>query len=166
VPDLRDAVAAALPHRAARPQAGTAVIFDMDHSEGTYAAAEFFRGLFERVLLVTPRNSLADLTSLVSRQGIERRLSEKGIEAAYLSEPRWGEGIEEGRLACANIYSGRTRWIEDVALITYSTPRASVDGMAAGLRAAGIPVTLVGDCRTPREMLAATAEGHAAGNAV
>ncbi len=181
VPDLRDAVAGVLENRAGAlknragalahrssgaPQPGTAVIFDMDHSEGTYAAAEFLRDRFERVLLVTPRNSLADLCSLVSRQGIERRLSKKGIEAAFLSEPRWSAEVEQGRLACANIHSGRTQWIEDVALITYSTPRKPAVGLAPGLRGAGIPVTLVGDCRSPGEMLAATAEGHAAGNAV
>ena len=166
VPDLRDAVAGVLRNRAGTPQPGTAVIFDMDHSEGTYAAAEFLHGQFERVLLVTPRNSLADLCSLVSRQGIERRFSNKGIEAVFLSEPRWSAEVEDGRLACANIHSGRTQWIEDVALITYSTPRASEDGLAPGLRSAGIPVTLVGDCRSPGEMLAATADGHAAGNAV
>ena len=70
VQDLRDTVAGALSHRARQP--GTAVIFDADHTEGTYAAAEFFHGLFERVVIVTPRNSLADLVSLVGRQGIER----------------------------------------------------------------------------------------------
>jgi hypothetical protein len=164
VADLRDSVANVLAHPAKQP--GTAVIFDMDHSEGTYAAAEFFHERFERALIVTPRNSIADLTSLVSRQGIERRFSEKGIEAVYLSAPRWDGSVEEGRLACANIYSGRERWIDDLALLTYSTPRASLNGLAPGLQEAGVPVTLVGDCRTPREMLAATAEGHAAGNAI
>jgi len=165
IPDLRDAVAGVLRNRAGKPQPGTAMIFDMDHTEGTYAAAEFFHGQFERVLLVTPRNSLADLCSLVSRQGIERRFSQKGIEVLFLSEPRWSAEVEDGRLACANIHSGRTQWVEDVALITYSTPRASANGLAPGLRGEGIPVTLVGDCRSPGEMLAATAEGHAAGNA-
>ncbi|MEQ1854310.1 MAG: FAD-dependent oxidoreductase, partial [Chthoniobacteraceae bacterium] len=164
IPDLRDAVAGALKNHARQP--GTAVLFDMDHSEGTYAGAEYFHAMFERVVLVTSRNSIADLCSLVSRQGIERRFSQKGIETMYLSEPRWSDEIEDGRLACANIHSGRTQWIEDVALITYSTPRASTDGLAPALRAAGIPVTPVGDCRSPAEMLAATADGHAAGNAV
>jgi dimethylglycine catabolism A len=167
VPDLRDAVAGALKsHASGTRQPGTAVLFDMDHSEGTYAAAEFFHAMFERVVLMTSRNSIADLCSLVSRQGIERRFAEKGIETMFLSEPRWSDEMEDGRLACANIHSGRTHWIEDVALITYSTPRASTDGLAPALRAAGIPVTLVGDCRSPAEMLAATADGHAAGNAV
>jgi len=167
VPDLREAVSGALAHRArGAPQAGTAVIFDMDHTEGTYAAAEFFARLFERVLIVTPRNSLADLCSLVSRQGIERRLSEIGIESAFLCEPRWSDAVEQGRLACANVYTGRMRWIDDVALITYSTPRASTNDLARPLLGAGIAVTLVGDCRSPGEMLSATAEGHAAGNAV
>jgi 2,4-dienoyl-CoA reductase-like NADH-dependent reductase (Old Yellow Enzyme family) len=162
--DLRGAVVELVSHRARQP--GTAVIFDADHTEGTYAAAEFFHGLFERVVIVTPRNSLADLVSLVGRQGIERRLSMKGIETIFLSAPRWGTEIEDGRLACVNVYSGRERWIEDVALVAYSTPRASEDGMAASLRDAGVAVTLVGDCQTPGEMLAATATGHAAGNAI
>ena len=161
--DLRDAIAGALAHHTRQP--GTAVIFDMDHSEGTYAAAEYFHSRFERVVIVTPRNSLADLTSLVSRQGIERRFSEKGIEAIFLSKPRWSDEIEEGRLACVNVYSGREQWIEDVALVAYSTPRAPEDALSAVLREAGIAVTLIGDCRSPGEMLAATAQGHAAGNA-
>jgi 2,4-dienoyl-CoA reductase-like NADH-dependent reductase (Old Yellow Enzyme family) len=162
--DLRDTVLSVLKNH--QKQQGTAVIFDADHTEGTYAAAELFHGIFERVVVVTPRNSLADLVSLVGRQGIERRLSEKGIETVFLSEPRWGNEIEDGRLALVNVYSGRERWIEGVALVAYSTARASNDGLAPALRAAGIEVTLVGDCRSPGEMLAATASGHAAGNAL
>jgi 2,4-dienoyl-CoA reductase-like NADH-dependent reductase (Old Yellow Enzyme family) len=164
VQDLRDAVTGAAAHKARQP--GTAVVFDMDHTEGTYAAAEFFHGLFERVVIVTPRNSIADLASLVTRQGIERRLSQKGIDLVFLSEPRWSADIEEGRLDCVNVYSGKRTRIENVALLAYSSPRAAEDGLAAPLRAAVGDVRLVGDCRSPRDLLAATADGHAAGNAL
>lgn len=164
VQDLRDAVTGAAARR--QRQKGTAVIFDMDHTEGTYAAAEFFHGLFERVVIVTPRNSIADLASLVTRQGIERRLAQKGVDLLFLSEPRWSDGIEEGRLECANVYSGRRTVIEDVAMLAYASPRAAHDGLAAPLRAAVGDVRLVGDCRSPRDLLAATADGHAAGNAL
>ena len=44
--------------------------------------------------------------------------------------------------------------------------RVPEDALAGPLRAAGIEVHLVGDCALPRGVLAATAEGHAAGNTV
>ncbi len=164
VQDLRDAVAGAAARRAR--QAGTAVIFDMDHTEGTYAAAEFFDGLFERVVIVTPRSSIADLASLVGRQGIERRLAHKGIDLVFLSEPRWSDGIEEGWLDCVNVYSGKRTRIDQVSMLTYASPRVAEDVLAAPLRTSVGDVRLVGDCRSPRDLLAATADGHAAGNAV
>ena len=38
--------------------------------------------------------------------------------------------------------------------------------LLAPLRAAGIDVRIVGDCVSPRGVMAATAEGHEAGNAI
>ena len=38
-----------LRHRARQP--GTAVVFDMDHTEGTYAVAELLHALFDRVVI-------------------------------------------------------------------------------------------------------------------
>ena len=37
----------------------TAVLFDAHHTEGTYAAAEALRARFERVVIVTPRDTIA-----------------------------------------------------------------------------------------------------------
>ncbi len=164
VPDLREAMAILLPLRSR--QRGTAVIYDMDHTEGTYASAEHLSALFDRVVLVTPRNSIADLTSLVLRQGIERRFAERFIETVMLSEIRLGEGFEAGRIECVNVYNGRVTLVDDVVFLAYSTPRAVDNSLAEPLRRAGVAVHLVGDCLSPREYLAATAEGHAAGNAV
>ena len=62
-----------------------------------------------------------------------------------------------------------TRQILDgVVLLTYATPRARNDALADGLRrlAPTIEVHAVGDCLSPRDMLAATGEGHAIGNRI
>jgi hypothetical protein len=56
--------------------------------------------------------------------------------------------------------------IPDVGFVAYSTPRVPEDALAEPLRAAGIEVHLIGDCALPRGLLAATAEGHAAGSAI
>ncbi len=164
VPDLRSAMSELLRH--ATRQSGTAVIFDMDHTEGTYAAAEMLHALFDRVVVITPRESIAQATALVTRQGILRRCHEKRIELIALAEPHWSASFDEGRLEYANVYNGDAGVITDVAFLAYSTPRVPEDSLAGPLRAAGIEVRLVGDCRTPRGLLAATSEGHAAGNAI
>lgn len=164
VPDLRDAMSSLLSYTGR--QRGTAVLFDMDHTEGTYASAELLRARFERVVIVTPRDSIAQDTALVTRQGILRRMSEQRIEIVALGEPHWSERCEAGELECENVYTRARTVIHDVALITYSTPRRPDDAFAQPLRKAGIKVHVIGDCRAPRAILAATAEGHATGNAL
>jgi hypothetical protein len=164
VPDLRAALMEALRHAGHQP--GTAVLFDADHTEATYAAAEALRARFERVVIVTPRDTIATDVQMVTRQGILRRMAEQHIDIVTLSEPRWSDACAEGRLDIVNIYNGDVRVIDDVALLTYATPRAPDDALAAPLRAACIEVIAVGDARAPQEMLFATASGHAAGEAV
>ena len=115
--------------------------------------------------MITPREYIAQKTALVTRQAITRRFHEKRIEVIPLAEPRWAESSTE-KLVYANVYSGEAGVIADVAFVAYSTPRVPEDALAGPLRAAGIEVHLVGDCALPRGLLAATAEGHAAGNAV
>lgn len=164
VPDLRSAAAALRGHRA--HQSGTAVVVDTDHTEGTYAAAELLRAMFDRVLVITPRESIAQDAALVTRQGIYRRLYRHGIGIVTCAEPRWSARFEEGTLEYVNVYNGEVGAINDVAFLAYSSPRAPRAELAAPLRAAGIEVRLVGDCVSARGVMAATAEGHAAGNAI
>jgi dimethylglycine catabolism A len=164
VGDLRSAILDVLPLKNKQP--GTAVLYDMDLSEGTYAAAELLHQKFERVVIVTTRDAIADDTSMVTHQGINRRLSAKGIEVKLLSQPLWNDVVENGDLEIVQVYTGVKTVIEDVAFFAYSTPRAPDITLAAPLRAAGIDVRLIGDCAAPRTVMAATAEGHAAGHAV
>lgn len=147
-------------------QPGTAVVYDMDHTEGTYASVELLARLFERVVVITPRASIAQDVSLVTRQGIVRRLSGLRVEIIVLSEPRWTESFEEGHLEYENVYNRDCGLIENVAFLSYATPRAANIELENSIRAAGIDIHLVGDCRAPRGLLGATADGHAAGNAV
>lgn len=164
VRDLRSAIAGLL--RAPAQQKGSAVIYDMDHTEATYAAAEFLRTLFDRVVIITPRETVAQATAIVTHQGIVRRLREQRISVVPLAEPRIGNDWAGGRLEYADLITNETSAIDDVAFFAYSTPRMPNDELAAPLRAAGIEVRMIGDCRAPRGLLVATAEGHAAGNEV
>jgi 2,4-dienoyl-CoA reductase-like NADH-dependent reductase (Old Yellow Enzyme family) len=148
-------------------QPGCAVIYDMDHNDGTYAAAERLHELFERVVVITPRDAIATDLWIVARQGIHRRFALKGIETVTLVEPVWNEaGFEEGVLEYRNIYSGKTGRIEQVSMLTWSTPRAPELELLGPLEAAGVKVRMIGDARSPRDLITATAEGHAAGLAV
>ena len=162
VPDLRQLVGD-LADLDAR-QGGTAVLFDMDHTEATYAAAERLHLLYDRVVLATPRERVAVDVPLVSSLGIYRRLTRKGIEILPLCELASGSALEDGIVRLRNIHSGALTEIGEVAVLTYSTPRAADDTLAAPLRAAGLDVRLIGDCQQPRTVLAATSDGHRLGN--
>jgi len=164
VPDLRTAMRELA--RIKTRQRGTAMIYDMDQSEGTYAAAERLHQLFERVLIVTPRDVIAEETAMVTHQGINRRLSKKVIKIKYLHEIRWSESMASGVLELVHVYSGAMLRVANLALLAYATPRAPNIELLAPLRDAGISVQLIGDCAAPRAVMAATREGHAAGHAI
>ncbi len=157
VPDLRSLVLGLLGRTERQP--GTALVFDQDHTEGTYAAVEFLARLFERVVIATPRERIAGDVPLVTALGIHRRLQRLGVEVLPYHELSAESRLEDGVAVLANVYTDGLRSVEDVALITYSTPRVPELALEPPLRAAGLEVRLVGDCRMPRGVMAATAEG-------
>ena len=138
----------------------------MDHTEGTYAAAELLHALFERVvLIVTPRDSIADLHLARDAPGHAAAHQRKARPHAGARRTAHRRGLlERGRLAYVNLYNGDIAHINDVAFLAWSTPRAPNDALHVPLRAAGIEVQRVGDCKCARDVLSATAEGYAAGN--
>lgn len=149
--------------RLSQPQGGTALLYDADHTEGTYAVALLLRRLFDRVILVTPRERVAVDVPLVSALGIYRRLCQRGIEILPLHELSAEGDLENGEVRVRNVYTGALTSIREIALLTYSTPRVPRLDLLAPLRALGMAVRQIGDCRSPRTVLAATSEGHAAG---
>jgi 2,4-dienoyl-CoA reductase-like NADH-dependent reductase (Old Yellow Enzyme family) len=164
VPDLRAASEMLLDGFPRQP--GTALIFDDDQTAGTYAAAELMTQIFDKVVIASSRGRIGGGEALVVTQGIERRMAMLDVEIVPLVEPSGDSALIDGIITLRNVYSGRLRDINDVALFTYATPRVPDDALAAPLRQARMDVRLVGDCFAPRFLLMATAEGHAVGNAV
>ena len=162
VPDLRQALTDLL--RTQGPQSGTAVIYDLDQTEGTYAAAEYLRDRFERVVVLSPRETIAEEAVLVARQRIHRRFFERGIEVKTWVDPVWSEHFENtGCLQYRSVFGGPLQDIENVAFFAYASPRRPDDTLLGPLQAAGLTPSRVGDCKSARDALAATAEGHEAG---
>lgn len=149
------------------PQPGTAVLYDMDQTEGTYAAAELLRDKFARVVILCARESVAQDVALVVRQRVHRRLHERGIEVMAQVEPVWTESMEEhSRLAYQSIFGGDLRFLEEVALLTYATPRRPNLMLLPALQALGVTVHRIGDAKWAREPMSATADGYAIGMAL
>jgi 2,4-dienoyl-CoA reductase-like NADH-dependent reductase (Old Yellow Enzyme family)/thioredoxin reductase len=164
VPDLRACIAELLGFT--ERQGGTAVIFDMDGTEGTYASAELLRRLFDRVVLVTPRDRIAEDVPLVNRLGILRRFAHQGIESMTLGRIDAASSLEEGVVRVGNVYTGALTDTADVALLTYATPRAPALGPLAALAAVVGELHVIGDALVPGTTLAATAQGHRLGNLI
>jgi hypothetical protein len=164
VPDVRTLALELLDRHQRQP--GTAVLFDQDHTEGTYAMVEMLAKLFERVVVATPRERLAGDVPLVTALGIHRRLARLPVDIRPFHELSAESRLEDGVAALANVYTGQLAFVEDVALISYATPRVPDLEMLAPLRAAGLDVVTIGDCRMPRGVASATAEGYAAAMAL
>jgi hypothetical protein len=164
IPDLRSAIGMLLdlPGR----HDGTVVLFDMDATEGTYSAAEWLHARFDKVVVATPRDRIADDVPLVTRLGIARRFNQKRISIMPFHDIAGDSAWEEGRVMLRNVFNGGLTEVPNVALVTYSTPRVPTLDLRAGLLALGIPVHAIGDAKLPRTVLAATSEGHALGNAL
>jgi 2,4-dienoyl-CoA reductase-like NADH-dependent reductase (Old Yellow Enzyme family) len=164
VPDARSLALELLDRHQRQP--GTAVLFDQDHTEGTYALIEMLARLFERVVVATPRERIAGDVPLVTALGIHRRLARLAVEVRPFHELSVESRLEDGVAALANVYNGELSLVEDVALISYSTPRVPDLALLAPLRALGLRVETIGDCRMPRGVASATAEGYAAAMAL
>lgn len=162
--DLRAITQELLLHPVKQP--GTAVILDMDGMDGTYSAAEFMRDKFDRVVLLTPREAIGRDEPLVRQQSVYRRIYGKRIDVQLLSEPTAKSRFEDGVLVYRNVINGDEGEIGDVALFTYATPRRPNLEMQGPLEAAGVTVHVVGDAYMPRNVMAATQDGHVAGNAL
>ncbi|MEZ5499666.1 MAG: FAD-dependent oxidoreductase [Steroidobacteraceae bacterium] len=144
---------------------GTAVLIDEDGTLGTYHAALRLCQLFSRVLIVTTRDRIAEDCALVNRLALLRHLHHARADIRCCSEVDSASDWADGQLAIRNVYNGDTSTVNDIALVTYSTARQPQLGLLAGLGSLpDVDVLLVGDCRAPRDAMAATREGHAAGS--
>jgi dimethylglycine catabolism A len=134
---------------------GTAVLFDQDHTAATYGLADRLVEDFERLILVTPRPHFAQAVNYCSAIGVHRRLHGAGVDLIPAMRPsRFGNG----RLDLQNVYADRSRTIENVDLLIYVTPRHVPETEIWEM--GDIEVHRVGDCRSPRNLMAAIHGGH------
>ncbi|MCS6946983.1 MAG: NAD(P)-binding protein [Steroidobacteraceae bacterium] len=162
--DLRAAVALLSTHTGRI--GGRAVIFDMDATEAVYASAVWMRAKFDEVIVATPRDRVAQDTPLVTQLRIWRQLNHLRIRIVPFCELSPRSRWEAAEVLLRNVYSGDELRIEEVSLVAYATPRVPRLGLVAGLDAAAVPYSRIGDCLAPRGVLAATADGHRAGHEV
>jgi len=142
---------------------GRIVIFDRDHTEMTYAAAEFLCERFSEVIIVTPRDRIASDCSLINRQKIYHRLHNRGVKIIANHEPINCDRLDQGLLAIRNVYNNAIEELQDISAITYSNARTPNDQLLQPLEDAGFDVVCVGDCFAPRSLLAATGQGFSVG---
>lgn len=158
--DIRRAAAALLAAPARR--GGLAVLYDHDHTPATYAAAELLAARYRRVVLATPRETIALDCPLIYAQGVHGRLARAGIEIRPCRRP---VSLAGGILALRHVLTGAEETIAGIDLFAFATPRRPRDELAAPLAAAGLAVRVVGDALAPRLMLSAVREGEDAGAA-
>lgn len=149
-----------------KSEPGRLVLFDCDHTEMTYAAAELLAEHFSTVTIVTPRESIATDCSLVNRQQIYQRLSDRRVEILTCHVPVSLDDLEDAQLRVANVYNADERLLDGIAAITYATARAPSDELRSQLTAEGFDVVTIGDCHAPRSLLAATRQGYQVGNSL
>jgi len=159
VPDLRTFIESMLDRKT--EEEGRLVIFDQDHTEMTYHAALRLAQIFSKVTIVTPRERLASDILLLNRQSIYQQLYDAHIDIVTDCEPVNLDRLDECVLEVRNVYNGAITELDEIAAITYSTPRVPNDQLQAPLEAAGKEVILVGDCYAPNSVLAATRQGYA-----
>lgn len=162
VPSLRETCQLLLEGYPKQP--GTAVLYDVDHTAGTYAAAELMSQIFSRVVIATPRSHICSEENLVYAQGVYRRTVRLGVEIVPLVELSAESALIDGKVTLVNIYTGKELVVDDVALLTYSTPRIPNVELFEPLARAGFDVRAIGDCYAPRHLISATADGHKVGN--
>lgn len=142
-------------------RSGRAVLFDMDHSDPTYAFAHLLTQRFEAVTLLTPRVQIGRNVPYTNALGIYRRLLNAGGEIVTTALP---VDHRDNRVTWRNAFTGKESVVDDVALFAYSTPRKANDALAGPLRAAGLKVRLIGDARAPRSLFSAIHEGAKTAN--
>jgi len=141
-------------------RSGVAVLYDQDHTEATYSAAELLSRIYDKVLIITPKSSIGTKVNYISLLGILRRLTKSKIEIISSSIPC---GLSDGSLRLENVLNGETTSLADVACLTYSTPRSADTELRDALKREKFSIDLVGDCNAPRVMAAAVHEGYQVG---
>jgi len=138
---------------------GRAVLFDQDHGPATYGLADLLARQFDKLILITPRPGIGQNVNYCSAIGVHRRLHQAGVDilpAHDLIDYRGGDVI------CRNVFTGADKNLADIGAVVFVTPRQANDTLEDDLFG-GIPVHRIGDCLSPRNLMAAIHGGHIIG---
>ncbi len=135
--------------------AGAAVLFDQDHGPATYGLADLMARHFERLILVTPRPGIAQNVNYCSAIGVQRRLHAAHVVILPAHDLIDFQG---GQVVCQNVYTAERKILADIDRVVFVTPRLANDALADAFGA--IPVYRIGDCQSPRNLMAAVHGGH------
>jgi 2,4-dienoyl-CoA reductase-like NADH-dependent reductase (Old Yellow Enzyme family)/thioredoxin reductase len=140
---------------------GPVVMVDADGSRYAAGVAEVLLDAGHEVEVVTRFSSLLPGTLTTLEQGIlYRRLFEKGLT---FTANAWVDEITPDAVTVKNLYTGRLRRIDDVALVVLTTPSRAQDGLHDALDGRATSVLRIGDCLAPRRIDHAIYEGFTAG---
>jgi dimethylglycine catabolism A len=148
----------------AKPEAlGRRVAFhDLTGEFASLGAIEHFADLGLSVTVFTPVAGFAWRTTIYSSLAARKRLREKRVRIAPL---RSVKGFADGELVIEDVSTGELDRLHFDSLVV-AQYNAAEDRLYGPLRAAGLDVTMVGDCLAPRTALEAVYEGHAAARAL
>ena len=138
---------------------GTALFFDMDHGPTAYATVDLMTENFEHVILVTPRPQIAQNVNYCSAIGVHRRLHQMKVEIVPSYDLVDFDGTA---VTCRNVFTGENRVFRELDALIYATPRRANDTLAKELDGT-VELHLVGDCQSPRNLMAAIHGGHMVG---
>ncbi len=134
----------------------TALFYDMDHGPSAYGVTDLLAEHFRKVILVTPRPQIAQGVNYCSAIGVHRRLHQRRVEIVPSYEL---VSYKAREVICRNMFTGEDRAFKEVDQLVYVTPRQAVDDLATQLEGK-IELYQVGDCRSPRNLMAAIHGGH------
>ena len=139
--------------------AGCALFFDMDHGASAYGVVDLMVQYFDHVILVTPRTQIAQNVNYCSAIGIHRRLHHAEVEIVTAHDL---VDYRKHIVTCRNVFTGADRQFEGIDGVIYVTPRIVMDSLGP-LLTARVDIDRVGDCQSPRNLMAAIHSGHLVG---
>ena len=142
-------------------QAGTAILFDQDHSPTAYGLADLLVRQFEKIILITPRPGIGQNVNYCSAIGVHRRLHRAGVVILPSHDL---VNYRDGQVTCRNVFTGNDKILTGIDEVIFVTPRLANDSLANAF--GDIPVHCIGDCLSPRNLMAAIHGGHIIGRAL
>ena len=133
-----------------------ALFFDMDHGPTAYATVDLMTEYFEQVILVTPRPQIAQNVNYCSAIGVHRRLHQMKVEIVTAYDVVGFDGV---KVTCENVFTGENRIFGNLDAFVYAAPRRANDQLSKEING-DIELYLVGDCQSPRNLMAAIHGGH------